>query len=93
MAIDAALKDVEEGRSGNLPLHLKNTYSFDPRQKPYLYPHDYPGSWVNQQYLPDPIKDAVYYQPKDSSKYEIALKERYEAIRRAKENAKIGALA
>lgn len=88
LAIDAALKDVEEGRSGNLPLHLKNTYSFDPRQKPYLYPHDYSGSWVNQQYLPDPIKDAVYYQPKDSSKYEIALKERYEAIRRAKENAK-----
>lgn len=88
LAIDAALKDIEEGRSGNLPLHLKNIYSFDPKQTPYLYPHDYPGAWVNQQYLPDPIKDASYYHPKDSSKYESALKERYEAIRKAKQNSK-----
>lgn len=88
LAIDAALKDIEEGRSGNLPLHLKNIYSFDPSQKPYLYPHDYPGAWVNQQYLPDAIKDAEYYHPKDSSKYESALKERYEAIKSAKKNTK-----
>lgn len=86
LAIDAAIKDIKEGRSGNIPLNLKNTYSFDPRQKPYLYPHDYPGSWVKQQYLPDPIKDASYYHPKESSKYEIALKERYEAIQKAKKS-------
>lgn len=84
LAIDAALKDIEEGRSGNLPLHLKNTYSFDPNQKSYLYPHDYPGAWVNQQYLPDKIKDATYYHPKTNSKYEKALKERYDAIKEAK---------
>ena len=29
----------------------------------YKYPHDYPGGWVNQQYLPDEIKDRIYYQP------------------------------
>ncbi|HHX79445.1 MAG TPA: recombinase RarA, partial [Acholeplasmataceae bacterium] len=86
LAITAAIKDIEEGRSGNIPLNLKNTYSFDPKQKPYLYPHDYPGSWVKQQYLPDPIKDATYYHPKESSKYEIALKERYEAIQKAKKS-------
>jgi len=84
LAIDAALKDIEEGNSGNLPLHLKNTYSFDPSQKQYLYPHDYPGAWVNQQYLPDKIKDASYYHPKTTSKYESALKERYDAIMKAK---------
>ena len=39
---------------------------------------------MNQQYLPDKIKDAKYYIPKDSSKYEEALKERYFAIERAK---------
>lgn len=85
LALDAAIKDIEEGNSGNLPLHLKNTYSFDPNQKEYQYPHDYPGAWVNQQYLPDKIKDASYYHPKTTSKYESALKERYDAIKRAKQ--------
>lgn len=84
IAIDKAIKDIEDGKSGNLPLHLKNQYSFDPNQKPYLYPHDYPGDWVNQQYLPDNLKDALYYFPKENSNYEKALKERYDAINKAK---------
>lgn len=84
LALDKAIKDIESGKSGALPLHLKNTYSFDPKQTPYKYPHDYPGSWVNQQYLPDELIDAKYYLPKESSKYEKALKMRYEAILRAK---------
>lgn len=84
LALYAAMKDIESGKSGTLPLHLKNQYSFDPNQTPYKYPHDYPGAWVNQQYLPDSIKDAKYYEPKDSSKYESALKARYDAINKAK---------
>ncbi|MFA7435375.1 MAG: replication-associated recombination protein A [Bacilli bacterium] len=84
LALDSALNDIEAGKSGTLPLHLKNQYSFDPNQTAYKYPHDYPGSWVDQQYLPDPIKDRQYYYPKESSKYEIALKERYDAIKRAR---------
>ena len=84
LAFNEAMKDIEEGRSGNLPLHLKNTYSFDGKYDKYKYPHDYPGGWVNQQYLPDEIKDHVYYIPKTTSKYEEALKERYEAIEKAK---------
>jgi len=86
IAIDAALKDIENGKSGTIPLNLHNTYSFDPRQTPYKYPHDYPGAWVDQQYLPDPIKNAKYYIPKSTSKYEKALKERYDAIIKAKSN-------
>lgn len=86
LAIDKALDDIEKGKGGNLPLHLKNTYSFDPRQRGYLYPHDYPNAWVNQQYLPDTIKDARYYYPKDISKIEIGLKERYLTIERWKKN-------
>ena len=85
LAIEEAIKDIEEGHSGTLPLHLKNTYSFDKRQTPYKYPHDYPGAWVNQQYLPDAIKDHTYYNPKTTGKYEEALKQRYEAIKKAKE--------
>lgn len=84
LAIEAALKDIEEGKSGTLPLHLKNQYSFDPRQTSYKYPHDYPGAWVDQQYLPTAIINAKYYQPKTTSKYETALKERYDAINKAK---------
>ena len=53
LAVSKAIEDVEKGKTGPIPLHLKNTYSFDPSQKSYLYPHDYPGSWVKQQYLPD----------------------------------------
>lgn len=84
IAIDKALKDIEDGKGGNLPLHLKNTYSFDPNQKKYLYPHDYPGNWVLQQYLPDSIKNSKYYEPQETSKYEKALKERFDAINKAK---------
>ena len=87
LAIDAALKDIEEGKSGNLPPHLKNVYSFDGNKEGYKYPHDYPGAWVNQQYLPDAIKNKKYFTPKAMSKYEEQLKERYEAIEKAKKTA------
>ncbi len=80
LAVAKAMEDIESGKGGKLPLHLKNTYSFDPSQKAYLYPHDYPNAWVKQQYLPDTLKNAKYYHPKASSKIEIGLKERYEQI-------------
>jgi len=84
IAVDKAIGDIEAGLSGSLPLHLKNIYSFDDSQKNYIYPHDYPGAWVDQQYLPDVIKNASYYSPKDTSKFEEALKARLDAIQKAK---------
>ena len=45
--------------------------------KGYLYPHDYPGHYVRQQYLPDPVKDRVYYQPSDQG-YEMEIRKRLE---------------
>ena len=80
LAVDKALKDIEEGKSGTLPLHLKNQYSFNPNQKPYLYPHDYPNAWIYQQYLPDNLVGVKYYIPKESSKVEIQLLNRYNEI-------------
>lgn len=80
LAIAAAMEDVEKGNSGSLPLHLKNTYSCNPNQEEYKYPHDYPNAWVYQQYLPDAIKDHKYYKPLNSSKTEKQFKERYELI-------------
>ena len=79
-----ALQDVNDGKSGSIPLHLKNTYSFNPAQTPYKYPHDYPNAWVYQQYLPDVLKDAKYYTPKPSSKIEVGLMERYNQIEEMK---------
>lgn len=87
LAIDEAIKDIEDGKSGSLPLNLKNTYSFNPNQQPYLYPHNYPNAWVYQQYMPDTLKDRKYYHPKASSKMELGLKERYDLIESYKQDA------
>ncbi len=66
IALDAALADIESGTTGNLPEHIKTNSPL------YKYPHDYPNAWVNQQYLPDNIKNKKYYKPKNN-KYEINL--------------------
>lgn len=88
LAINEALADIEKGKSGSIPLNLKNTYSFDSRQTPYLYPHDYPNAWVNQQYMPDILLGTTYYHPKPSSKIEIGLMERYNQINQMKKSIK-----
>lgn len=72
-AFDEALKDVEEENVGTLPKHLR-TDSTD-----YIYPHDYKGAFVVQQYLPDKLKNKKYYHPKDIG-YEKQIKETYEKI-------------
>ena len=87
LALERATEDIKNGKSGSLPLHLKNTYSFDPKQTSYKYPHDYPNSYVVQQYLPDILVGSKYYIPKVNSKFEQGLKDRYdfiESLKRAK---------
>ncbi len=81
VSINEALKDVETGRCGNPPEHIKTT------SPNYKYPHDYPNAWVYQQYLPDNIKNKKYYIPKDNSKYERTLKQVNDAIEKLKEEA------
>jgi len=77
IAFDEALADIENGNTGNLPKHIK-TDSPD-----YKYPHDYPGAYVVQQYLPDKIKNKKYYQPK-SIGYEKNIKEIYDKLEQIK---------
>jgi len=84
LAISSAIEDLEKGNSGPLPIHLKIMSSQFPNQKSYQYPHDFPGAWVDQQYLPNEIKNKKYYTPKTTSKYEESLKERYEIIEKLK---------
>ena len=69
-AIHAAWADVKAGRSGPIPRQLQNKH-FDGEDaavkgQHYKYAHDYPGRWVDQQYLPDALKDAQYSYPGDN---------------------------
>ncbi len=73
-AISRAINDVQMGNVGKVPNHLKTS------SKDYKYPHNYKGSYVKQQYLPDNIKNKKYYIPKTTSKYENTLKTTYEKI-------------
>ena len=64
-AILAARADIRAGKTGGIPRHLQNVHAdgtgFE-REQGYLYPHDFPNHWVKQQYLPDEIRDRVYYE-------------------------------
>lgn len=84
LAIDAALADVKAGRYGPIPRQLQNKHfdGDDAEQKGqnYIYPHDYPNHWTYQQYLPDEIKNAQYYQY-GKNKNEQAYKEYWERIK------------
>ncbi len=87
-AIDRALSDVRTGRSGDIPKHLKDAHYQGAKALGngirYQYPHDFKGGYVNQQYLPDNLKNAKYYQPKDTSKSEAQFKQIYDAINEQK---------
>ena len=78
MAINMAMEDVEKGNTGDFPRHLQNVHCDGEgaavKGQHYLYPHDYPNHYVEQQYLPDAIKDRVYYNFGDN-KFEQAAYE------------------
>ena len=81
LSIDAALSDVRQGKSGNIPSHLQDAH-YQGAQKlgrgtNYQYPHNYPNHWVKQQYLPDTLTHTQYFHPDPTSKFEEALKEQY----------------
>ena len=81
IAFDMALEDIEKGNVGMIPNHIR------PDSPDYKYPHDYPGVYVVQQYLPDKLKNKKYYKPKDIG-YEKQIKEVYDKLEKIKNNAK-----
>ncbi|MCP8616970.1 replication-associated recombination protein A [Salirhabdus salicampi] len=89
-ALDEALQDIRSGKSGDIPMHLKDAHYKGAneigRGIDYLYPHNYEQGWVKQQYLPNSIKHKTYYQPKDTGKFEAALKKVYENIIKQQKN-------
>lgn len=80
LALDKALEDVETGRAGSVPSNIKTS------SQTYKYPHNYPNSYVIQQYLPDNLKNKKYYIPKNNG-YEINIKKVYDKLEEIKKNA------
>ena len=74
MALNEAIKDIESGNNYPIP----DTIRIDTTT--YKYPHDYKGSYVKQQYMPDNLINRKYYKAKHTSKYEISLDEIYQKI-------------
>ena len=84
VGIKRALSDVAEKRAEPVPIHLRDTAYRGAKNlghgKDYKYPHDYPGGWVDQQYMPDEIKSESYYQPTENG-HEAKFKKRLDAIK------------
>jgi putative ATPase len=84
-AIDAASVDVRAGKIGPVPAHLRDAHYGGSKKlghgKGYQYSHDAPYGIAEQQYAPDVVADAEYYQPTNLGA-ESALKERWERVRR-----------
>ncbi|MBC2367961.1 replication-associated recombination protein A [Listeria booriae] len=87
-AIDAALADIRAGKSGEVPDHLRDGHYSGAKELgralDYKYPHSYENAWVDQQYLPDRLLKAKYYEPKLTSKYEQTIAGVYEKINKNK---------
>ena len=84
-AINRAIADVRAGASGQVPVHLRDGHYAGAKQfghgVGYVYAHDAPGHVAAQQYLPDPLRGTVYYEPTQHG-FERTLTERRERIRR-----------
>lgn len=85
-AIASAMSDIEAGIGGSIPRQLQNKH-FDGEEaevkgQHYKYPHSYPMHYVNQQYLPDKLKDKKYYRYGDN-KTENSFREYWERVKKA----------
>ncbi|MBR5922446.1 MAG: replication-associated recombination protein A [Clostridia bacterium] len=87
-AINAAMADVESGVTGDVPRALQNKHfdgeGAEEKGQNYLYPHNYPSHYVNQQYLPNNIKNKKYYEFGDN-KLEQITREYWEKIKHNKD--------
>ena len=77
VAMDKALSDLRQNGNLAIPRHLRDGHYAGSKElgnaKDYKYPHNYPGNWVQQNYLPEKIKNADYFTPNENGKYERAL--------------------
>ena len=85
LAVDRAMQAVKETANATVPVHLQDSHYKGSAKlghgEGYLYAHDYPNHYVEQQYLPDTLKDQVFYQPTEIG-YEKKIKEHLEFIKK-----------
>ena len=78
-ALTACVSDAEKGGFQPVPVHLRDTHYAGHERlgsgAQYKYPHDYPGHWVPQEYMPPEVKGRKYYTPSDQGQ-ELKLRER-----------------
>lgn len=83
-AIDEALSDLERLDTGDIPMHLKDSHYSGAKNlnhgTDYKYPHSFPNHYTKQQYLPDNIKDRVYYKYGEN-KTELLSKQYWDKIK------------
>lgn len=88
-AIDAAMADIQKGKTGSIPRTLQNKHydSVEVQNKGqfYQYPHDFPNHWVDQQYLPDTLLGARYYSFGEN-KNEQSFKAYWENIKKRRQS-------
>jgi putative ATPase len=93
LAIAKAREDVAKEGAARVPDHLAGATRLDKSGQPYLYPHDYEGGTVAQEYLPPGLAGRQYYTPKDNRREQLiaehlaALRARREAARGPKDDA------
>ena len=79
VALDRCVADAEKGGFGPVPVHLRDTHYAGHERlgsgAQYKYPHDYPGHWIPQEYMPPEVRGHKYYVPSDQGQ-ELKLRER-----------------
>ncbi len=84
LAINEAMDMVEKGETYPIPRHLQNKHADsagEEREQGYLYAHDYPNHYVNQQYLPYELNGKEFYKPSGNG-YEVKVKEHMKKLKK-----------
>lgn len=88
VAIGRALDDIQKNGPAPVPLHLRDSHYPGGKKlghgRDYLYPHDFPGSYVEQEYVPEDAKSGPYYEPTENGE-EANIKRRLEALRKKRD--------
>jgi len=88
LAEKAVKAEIEESGAQPVPLHIRNAPTRLMKElgyaRGYIYPHNHPGAWVKQEYLPDNVKSRIYYRPTRRG-FEKEIKARIEEINKKKD--------
>ncbi len=89
IAVDSALSDIQQGKSYTVPAHLKSAQYREAKRYGhgvgYQYPHNFPGHYVAQDYLPKELLETVYYEPTEQGMEKI-IRQRLELLRQKRKN-------